>query len=283
MRTAEPVRGPRWDITVPSRPVRLRGLAMAGFSDNANEYHELALVPHPAVTVLIELGEPSFVIEDDLGARESGRVVSGLAPHGLRGRGLTRETSCLQLRLSPLLAHELLGAAPELGGAVVSLDELWGRDAARLQERLTAAPTWEERFAIAESELIRRRENARRAVDPEVAHCWRRMMARRGRIRVERLGDEVGWSRKRLWSRFRAQAGLTPKRAARLIRFDHAVHRLAAGQDPASAAADSGYADQSHLHRDVVAFSGMTPAAVAAAPFLSVDDVAWPGRDRFTG
>ncbi|GAA3389629.1 hypothetical protein GCM10020369_40490 [Cryptosporangium minutisporangium] len=40
-------------------------------------------------------------------------------------------------------------------------------------------------------------------------------------------------------------------------------------------AAESGYADQSHLHRDVRTFAGTTPTAVAAAPWLAVDDVAW--------
>jgi len=69
-------------------------------------------------------------------------------------------------------------------------------------------------------------------------------------------------------------------RAARLVRFDHAVHRLAAGHSPALVAAEGGYADQSHLHRDIVAFAGLTPAAVAVAPSLAVDDVAWslPGH-----
>jgi methylphosphotriester-DNA--protein-cysteine methyltransferase len=101
------------------------------------------------------------------------------------------------------------------------------------------------------------------------------MVTSRGRVRVERLAAETGWSRKRLWSRFRSQIGLTPKRAAQLVRFDHAAHRLAAGHSPALVAADSGYADQSHLHRDVMAFAGLTPAAVAAAPWLAVDDIAW--------
>lgn len=103
-------------------------------------------------------------------------------------------------------------------------------------------------------------------------------MASRGRVRVERLATEVGWTRQRLWSRFRSQIGITPKRAAQLVRFDHAAHRLAAGQSTALVAADSGYADQSHLHRDIVAFAGVTPAAVAIAPFLAVDDVAWADR-----
>jgi AraC-like DNA-binding protein len=100
-------------------------------------------------------------------------------------------------------------------------------------------------------------------------------VATEGRVRVERLAAEVGWSRKRLWSRFRAQIGLTPKRAAQLVRFDHAAHRLAAGHSAARVAAESGYADQSHLHRDVMAFAGVTPTGVAAAPWLAVDDVAW--------
>jgi AraC-like DNA-binding protein len=132
-----------------------------------------------------------------------------------------------------------------------------------------------DRFAIAETALARRLE-AGWAVDPEVAFAWRQLVASQGRVRVERLAGETGWNRKRLWSRFRSQIGLTPKLAARLVRFDYAARLLAAGDRAAVVAADSGYADQSHLHRDVVAFAGMTPAAIAVTPFLAVDDVAWP-------
>jgi AraC-like DNA-binding protein len=66
----------------------------------------------------------------------------------------------------------------------------------------------------------------------------------------------------------------------KLVRFDRAAHRLAAGESSACVAVESGYADQSHLHRDVKAFTGSTPAAVAGEPFLSVDDVAWPLHQR---
>jgi AraC-like DNA-binding protein len=96
-----------------------------------------------------------------------------------------------------------------------------------------------------------------------------------GQVRVEQLAAELGWSRKRLWARFRSQIGLTPKRAAQLVRFDHAAHRLAAGHSAAQVAAESGYADQSHLNREVMAFAGVTPTAVAVAPWLAVDPVAW--------
>src|SRR5215472_12385854 len=83
--------------------------------------------------------------------------------------------------------------------------------------------------------------------------------------------------------RFRSQIGLPRKRAAQLIRFDHAAHRLAAGHSAALVAADSGYADQSHLHRDVMTFTGATPRAVAAAPWLTVDPVAWAAPGYLSG
>jgi AraC-like DNA-binding protein len=229
--------------------------------------------------VIFDLGDTPIVVDDGSGQEhQRGSVVAGLAPRGVRGRG-GRSFECLQVRLSPVVAHAVLGASSELGGAVVALDDLWGRDAVRTHEQLRAGRSWEERFAIAEAALARRHD-ARRVVDPEVAFSWRQMVASQGRVRIDRLAAETGWSRKRLWTRFRAQMGLTPKRAAQLVRFDHAAHLLAAGHSAALVAADSGYADQSHLHHDVKAFAGVTPAAIALAPFLAVDDVAWasPGH-----
>jgi AraC-like DNA-binding protein len=250
---------------------------MAGFSDRSTRPVDLPVVPHPAIMVLFNLGDAAILVEDGRGQHRGDRLVAGLAPIGLRGRG-AQGFECLQVRLSPMLARTVLGVSSQLGGTVVGLDELWGRDAERIQEQLRAAPSWDGRFELADAALARRHD-AHRAVDPEVAFAWQQLIASRGRVRIERLAGAVGWSRKRLWSRFVSQIGLTPKRAARLVRFDHAAHRLAAGHDTAMVAAESGYADQSHLHRDVMAFAGVTPAAIAVSPFLAVDDVAWaPGH-----
>ena len=64
------------------------------------------------------------------------------------------------------------------------------------------------------------------------------------------------------------------------LRFDHAAHRLAAGASPARVAAEGGYADQSHLHREVRDFVEMTPTVVADQPWLAVDDIAWPDHPQ---
>ncbi|MEU6590499.1 helix-turn-helix domain-containing protein [Streptomyces sp. NPDC046881] len=263
-----------WDVACPQRPSRVPGLGMAGF--RVRELDALRMVPHPAVTLVLEFGAGSPVL-DCAGRQQRGSLVAGpgLGSGGaVRARGVNVE--CVQVRLSPVIARAVLGASPaDLDGAVVSLGDLWGREASRIRERLGEVSSWQDRFALTDA-LLARRHEAGPPVDPEVAWAWHRIVVSRGLIRVDGLAAEVGWSRKRLWSRFRSQLGLPPKRAVKLVRFDHAAHRLVAGEHAARVAADTGYADQSHLHRDVMAFTGVTPATVAGEPFLVVDDIAWP-------
>jgi AraC-like DNA-binding protein len=265
------------DVAVPDQSHPLPGISMAGFRHRAPALVDIAMVAHPSVTMIINLSDRDGVVCDSFGRREHGSVVAGLLPGDLRMSG--REGECLEIRLSPVAAAAMIGGSAELSGAVVPLEDLWGSDAERFADRLHASPSWQRRFEIA-IDVLRRRLDARRPVDPEVAYSWRRTLVDRGRSRVDGLANEVGWSRKRLWSRFRSQLGVSPKRAAQLVRFDHAAHLLAAGQAPACVAADSGYVDQSHLHRDVKAISGLTPSAVATAPWLGIDDVAWPATSR---
>ncbi|WP_247663088.1 AraC family transcriptional regulator [Micromonospora sp. U21] len=262
------------DVVVPRPSARLPGVRMAGFRHRACAPVDIAMVAHPSITLIVDLSEETGLTYAVDGQHRSGSAVVGLLPGDLRatGRGFGE---CLQIRLEPVAAAAVLGASTEICGAVVSLDDVWGRAAERAEARLRATASWDERFAIA-AEILGRRLDTRRPADPEVAHAWRRTRTSRGRVRVDSLADEVGWSRKRLLSRFRSQLGITPKRAARLVRFDYAVHLLAVGHSAATAAIESGYVDQSHLHRDVLEFAGQTPTAVAAAPWLAIDDVAWP-------
>jgi AraC-like DNA-binding protein len=251
---------------------------MAGFGDRGVTPPGLRLIPHPAVTLLLVFGG-TVALEDAAGRRRQGSFVTGVG-FGDELRGLRAESfACLQVRLSPVVAHAVLGGAAAEIGTVQTLDDLVGREGTRLSARLGDLSSWQERFSCVEGWLARRCATASR-VWPEVGWAWRQIVRSRGAVRIEQLAGEVGWSRKRLWSRFQSQIGLPPKRAAKLVRFDHAVHGLVAGWDAAGVAADGGYADQSHLHRDVVAFTGLTPATVVNEPFLAVDDVAWgwPGR-----
>jgi AraC-like DNA-binding protein len=247
---------------------------MAGFRDRGLTPPGLRLIPHPAVTLVLVFGG-TIAVEDATGRQQHGSFVTGLGSDGGLRALNTENFECLQVRLSPTVAHAVLGAAvAELGGLVVTLDDLCGRGAAGISERLGDLSSWEDRFALTDAWLTRRCAAASQTA-PEIAWAWREIVADRGMIRIEQLAAELGWSRKRLWTQFHAQIGLPPKRAAKLVRFDHAVHGLVAGQDAAGVAADGGYSDQSHLHRDVVSFTGLTPGTVVNEPFLAIDDIAW--------
>lgn len=265
---------PDWDIAVP-RGRRLPGVRMAAFVSRSTTSVELPMVPFPAVSLFLDLGDAAVV------ARRGETCIQGMGVIGIGAahlRGSAHRLQCLQVRVSPTLAYAVFGGAvDEFAGNAVGLDALWGREAERLRDRLDAERNWDDRFALVESALVRRSERTH-GVDAEVAQVWRRVSRARGRVRVELLADEVGWSRKRLWSRFRAQIGMTPKRAIQLVRFDSAAHLLASGHHPAAVAVESGYADQSHLHRDTAALAGLTPRALSTAPWLRVDPVAWGTR-----
>lgn len=262
-----------WDVARPAGVSRVAGVRMAGFRERGPEWLDLRIVPHPAVMLVIEFGDGPVVIDGVAGARAEGSLVAGLAPEPVRAR--LRQVEAVQVRLSPVAAYAVLGTAPsDLDRTLVSLPDLWGRDAVRLREQLAEAPSWAARFDVIDRALAERAD-AGPAVDPEVAYAWERIVAQAGQVRIDDLAAASGWSRKRLWSRFCTQIGLTPKRAAMLVRFDRAAQRLATGHTPAQVAADCGYTDQSHLHRDVVSFAAATPTALAASPWLSVDEVAW--------
>ncbi|MGW5381051.1 helix-turn-helix domain-containing protein [Nocardia sp. NPDC003963] len=262
----------RVDVTVPARPP-IPGVRMAGF-----RYHDMApvditMIPHPSVTLLLDLSEHGVVYDP------SGRPATGNVLVGLRA-GALRMTSAgmgdvLEIRLSPVVAAGIFRDTGISGGTLIPLPELWGGDAALLTERLRSTPSWDDRFTRAAA-FLRSRASQGFEVAPEIAYAWDRTVHTRGRLRIETLAAETGWTRQRLWSRFRTHIGVSPKHASELVRFDHAAHLLAAGRAPADTAVEAGYADQSHLHRRTRAITEMTPTVVARAPWLAIDDIAWP-------
>lgn len=161
----------------------------------------------------------------------------------------------LQVSLAPWAAYMLLRVPQdELAGTSVPLQELLPAD---LAERIGAEESWEARFAALECELGRRLEAAPRP-DAGVVYAWDRLRATHGNVRVGSLAAELQWSPKRLVSRFREQIGLTPKAAARLLRFERA-RSLAGTMSWGELAFACGFADQPHLIAEFRAFTGSTP------------------------
>jgi hypothetical protein len=53
---------------------------MAGFRDRTTDLVDLRVVPYPAVTVVVDLGDGIVVVDEVSGRQQRGSVVAGLAP-----------------------------------------------------------------------------------------------------------------------------------------------------------------------------------------------------------
>ena len=197
-------------------------------------------------------------------AHRSPEFVNGVQPsYAVIGGGCSPRY--VQVALSPLGAYTLLGLPMnELAGRLVDLRDILGDDARRLGERLRQAPTWQQRFDAIDRFFLGRMDQAP-PVAAEVALAWQRLAGSGGRVPIREISREVGWSHKHLITRFTQLVGLTPKRAARLIRFERVLHAVDRGQSWSELATDFSYADQAHLTREFTEFTGISPAAFRAA------------------
>lgn len=172
----------------------------------------------------------------------------------------------MQINFTPLGAHMLLDIPMwTIANRVVALEEVVGGRAGELLERLYETNAWAGRFDILDAVLLARLARARPPA-PSVAWAWRRLTSSEGRISVQALTTEIGCSRRHLVSRFREQIGLTPKLAARVLRFQRAARVLERrnGDRLLDVARDCGYYDQAHFNRDFKHFSGSTPTEFVA-------------------
>ena len=166
------------------------------------------------------------------------------------------------LRLRPGAGAAVAGCpASELAGAV-PLEDLWGTAATRrLAAALAAAPGAAAQLRTLE-EAVARRVADGPGPDPLVAAAVAEL-AQPGAT-VEGAGRAVGLSARELRRRCATHVGFGPKGLHRVLRFRAFLRRaplVAAGaRSLAGAAADAGYADQSHLGRECRRLTGSSPA-----------------------
>jgi AraC-like DNA-binding protein len=79
---------------------------------------------------------------------------------------------------------------------------------------------------------------------------------------VADVARNVGWSSRTLQRQCTAVYGYGPATLRRILRFRRAVRLLDDGTSTADVAAEAGYADQPHLHREVRDLTGMSLATL---------------------
>jgi len=235
-------------------------------------------LPSPYVTFIVTLDEP-LVVAEPCDVREApdayNTLVGGLhtTPTIIAHDGAQ---SGIQLSLEPSGVQALLGIpAGELANVDVHAREVLGGFAAELSERVRQARSWAERFAVLDA-LLQRHLDPERQPRAEAAAAWDVLARSHGQVSVADLASELGWSERYLGQRFASEFGLSPKVAARVMRFDRArrllQQRIVSGAAPrlTDLALECGYYDQAHLTREFCEMAGCSPSRWVAEEFRNI-------------
>jgi len=199
----------------------------------------------------------------DAERRENCSRFSGAIVSGAFGRGLTpaAEPLIIGVHFKPGGAFPFLGVpAADLADTHVDLETLWGSSAVRLRERLCEAETSAERFQLLQQALLSR---LRHGVENHyaVSAALEVFGNNRPGPTVREAAKYLGLSQRRFIEVFKTEVGMTPKLFSRIQRFQQT--RSFVQQNPwpnwAALALDFGYFDQSHLIREFLEFSGVSP------------------------
>jgi AraC-like DNA-binding protein len=228
-------------------------------------YARERILPSGAMQLLINLHEDELRWYDGEGYatvhRSRGAVFSGMfARHIAIDTDEQREI--VGVTFKPGGAAPFLPAPADVAFEThVELDALWHRDGAVLRERLLDAGTPEAMLCTLEAVL---RARLARSCERDRAVAYALGAFDRG-ARVGDVTAHLGMTPRRFIQRFSAAVGLTPKRYARVRRFQRVLDALEGGRavDWARVALANGYFDQAHLIRDFRAFSGVSPTAYA--------------------
>jgi AraC-like DNA-binding protein len=168
------------------------------------------------------------------------------------------------VRLKPGVAFMFAGVAVHtLVDRRVRLAELLPEDSPRLEKHLDAAHTVDEQIDILEKFLVQRLVGVH--VDSRVQMALKRLEECGGQIRIPQLARDCHTSLRHLHRLLRTWIGFSPKRLARIVRFQALLQHLEASPSDRSArvAAELGYFDQAHLTNEVAAFAGTSPGQIA--------------------
>lgn len=220
------------------------------------------VLPTGSMHLVVRLDDAPLTLFDDE-RRSRPRIVGTAVVGGARSAFYVREvvaSRSVGVQLAPGAARHLFGVpAGELAETHTALDDLWGRAARELRERLATAKSDEARVACLERVLGERLAGT--APDPLVVHAIARIRA------GDRIADVVaasGLGARAFIARFRDAVGLAPKAWARVVRAQRAIALLRDGRALGDVALDAGYSDQAHFTRELRQIGGVSPGRYRA-------------------
>ena len=221
------------------------------------------VLPDGRPEIILHLGDPfERVHSDGERERQASVIFAGqlLRPLDLRATG---RIAVVGIRLTPHGAGALfLEPQDRLIGQTTGLDALTLSLSKELDALCSSARDTDDAARMVQ-EVLARRVDVRR-IDRRVHAAVDHIRHARGLVTMDVLAARVQFTARHLERHFKNAVGISPKRLARITRFQHALRifeHLDSPQRGTHTAAECGYADQSHFIRDFSEFAGCAPGA----------------------
>jgi AraC-like DNA-binding protein len=221
------------------------------------------ILPDGRPEIILHLGDPFDRIEaDGSHPRQPATLFAGqlLNPVTLRPTGVV---AVVGVRLQPHGAAALLDRPQDdLVGATIGVDALSMALARDLEDVRTRGTSVGTAARAVQQCLLTRIDQSR--VDPRVGMAVDHIRDARGMVTVDDLARRVELTGRQLERVFKRTVGVSPKRLARVTRFQRALRileHLDSPQRGTQTAAMCGYADQAHFIRDFRELAGCPPGA----------------------
>jgi AraC-like DNA-binding protein len=174
----------------------------------------------------------------------------------------TGRIGVLGLRFHPFGAATLFPhSQDDLAGTTRAVEDLSTRVAQTMESVFAGAPSLAEAASLAQAALGALIDDGR--LDSRLADAVREIERSHGLVSIDRVAEHAGMTRRHMERQFLQVVGMTPKRLARIARFQRAVRFLEGDGDArpggAITAATCGYADQAHFIRDFRDLAGCPP------------------------
>jgi AraC-like DNA-binding protein len=176
---------------------------------------------------------------------------------------MRRPARSIGVQLKPGAAEALFGMpASDLAERHVALEDLWGRLATSIRERLLEAGEPEPQLQELEA-ILSERLPVIRGLHPAVADALDQFAIS---CNIREAVRRSGYSHRHFVALFRRSVGLTPKVYTRILRLQRVLAYCSGcpgknSRSPswAEVALHAGYSDQAHFNREFREFSGVTP------------------------
>ena|SRR5258708_7024779 len=169
-------------------------------------------------------------------------------------------TGTIGIELNPAGAYRLFKMPfQEMTNQIVGIDEVLGKRAIYLQERLADTNSVSHKIHLLQEFLIR--QLGQTEADPIYDYCVHRITNSQGILSIGQLEKETGYTSRWLHTKFTNHLGTNPKNLSAILRFKQFYEAFSTGAEFKALKNHiySHYYDQSHFLRAFKRFTGTTP------------------------